>query len=422
MRTLHVLLATTLGLAAAVPAQADTICEWMDFAQKALPQGNGSGPPGLTLVRSGEGDHASTKTALAMFEALNAIDHRYRSYVGLPVGDALANQNAAAITAAYMVLSAHPAVNKDDLDGNYALAMAGIAEGAAKDIGTDIGKAAAAAVLKIPDLAPEKRRAAYRPVTTPGQWVPTALPFGANEMAAYRPWALRSALEVRPPAPPALTSERYARDFNEVKKVGARQSKDRSKVETLMARYRITSTEMPALRAMLDQDGRRLVDNARVFALYQMMGDDLGVAMSDAKLHYSFWRPITAIRNADRDGNPATEPDPNWLPLMQTPNHGEYPCGHCTYAGAVAGLMSVLGGAKPAWGVRIGSESLPNSAVQVLPDWNEWARQVSYYRTLGGVHYRFSNEAGDNLGRSVAKLVMERVLQPLPAAEVRPAS
>jgi hypothetical protein len=207
-----------------------------------------------------------------------------------------------------------------------------------------------------------------------------------------------------------------------VKKVGARQSKDRSKVETLMARYRITSTEMPALRAMLDQDGRRLVDNARVFALYQMMGDDLGVAMSDAKLHYSFWRPITAIRNADRDGNPATEPDPNWLPLMQTPNHGEYPCGHCTYAGAVAGLMSVLGGAKPAWGVRIGSESLPNSAVQVLPDWNEWARQVSYYRTLGGVHYRFSNEAGDNLGRSVAKLVMERVLQPLPAAEVRPAS
>lgn len=84
--------------------------------------------------------------------------------------------------------------------------------------------------------------------------------------------------------------------------------------------------------------------------------------------------------------------------------------------------MSELGGAKPAWGVRIGSESLPNSAVQVLPDWNEWARQVSYSRTLGGVHYRFSNEAGDNLGRAVAKLVMERVLQPLPAAEVRPAS
>ncbi|GAA4003012.1 vanadium-dependent haloperoxidase [Sphingomonas humi] len=421
MRFKKLLLASVLGLAIATPAAADTVCEWMDFARKALPQGSG-GSPLVTAVRTGEGDHLMTKAALAMFEAVNAIDHRYRSYVDMPMKSASADQQVAGITAVYTVLSAQPGVNKTDLDGNYALAMAGVPEGAAKSDAIAIGKAAAEAVLKIGDLAPARTLPAYRPVTTPGQWVPTALPFGMNQMPAYRPWLLKSAQEVRPGPPPALTSERYARDFNEVKKMGARDSKDRSQVETLMARYRITPEDLPALRNVTDRDGRSMVDNARLFALYGMMQDDLGIAYMDSKLHYSFWRPITAIRNADKDGNPATEMDPNWLPLMNTPNHGEYPCGHCMNAGAVAELMTRLGGAKPAWGVRIGSSSIPSSAVQVLPDWNEWARQVSYSRTLGGVHYRFSNEAGEQIGRNLARLTLERVLQPLAPAEVRPAS
>lgn len=421
MRFGTLLLATTLGLTAATPAGADTVCEWVEFTQKALPPAS-AGPPGVTSIRSGEGDRAATKAALAMFEAVNAIDRRYRSYVGMPLGSASADQQAAAITAVHAVLSAQAGVNKGDLDGNYEMAMMGIAEGAAKEAGVALGKAAAAAVLALPDLAPEKVMPAYRPVTTPGQWVPTALPFGANQMPAYRPWILRRSDEVRPGPPPELTSERYARDFNEVKRLGARDSKDRTKVETLMARYRITPSEFPALRTIADQAGRRMVDNARMFALFGMMQDDLSIVLVDSKEHYSFWRPITAIRNADKDGNPATEPDPNWLPLMVTPNHGEYPCGHCTNAGAVAELMTIIGGARPAWGVRIGSASLPTSVTQVTPDWNEWARQVNYSRTLGGVHYRFSNEAGEAAGRSLAKLAVERVLQPLPKAELRPAA
>jgi hypothetical protein len=393
----------------------------MEFAQKALPA-PAAGPPGVTSIRTGEGDHAGSKAALAMFEAVNAIDHRYRSYVGMPLGSASADQQAAAITAVYAVLSAQPGTNKGDLDGNYEMALMSIDNGAAKEAGVALGKAAAAAVMKIADLAPEKIRPSYRPVTTPGQWVPTALPFGLNQMPAYRPWILKRSDEIRPGPPPALTSERYTRDFNEVKRLGAKDSKDRTRVETLMARYRITPSEMPALRNMADQPGRRMVDNARMFALFGLMQDDLGIAYTDSKLHYSFWRPITAIRNADKDGNPATEPDSNWLPLMNTPNHGEYPCGHCMNAGAVAELMTALGGAKPAWGVRIASGSLPTSVTQVTPDWNEWARQVNHSRTLGGVHYRFSNEAGEGLGRNLAKLTLERALQPLPAGEVRPAS
>lgn len=421
MRLKHLLLATTLGLAAIVPARADTICEWMDFAQKQLPQGP---PPamGLTQMPTGENDHAMTKVALAMFEAVNAIDHRYTSYVGLAPGAANANQHAAAMTAAVQVLKAHPAARKTELEESYELALAGLADDGAKQAGVALGQAAAAAVLKLPDIDPTIVQTPYRSMVTPGQWVATALPATGPYSVAYRPWVLKRADEVRPAPPPALTSQRYARDLEEVRRLGARNSTERTKVQTLMARYRITSNEMPALRMVADQDGRRLVDNARLFALYGMLVDDLQIAMSDGKLHYNFWRPITAIRNADKDNNPATTPDPGWLPLMNTPNHAEYPCGHCLFAGGIAEMMTAVGGKAPAWGVRVGSMSLPDSAIQVLPDWNEWARQVSYSRTLGGVHYRFSNEAGDDIGRKVARLTMERALQPLPAAETRPAS
>lgn len=422
MRMNHLLLATTLGLAAAVPARADTICEWMDFARKALPQGQGQAGSPLTMVRDGNGDHSETKVALAMFEALNAIDHRYRSYVGMPVGSADADQQAAAMTAATEVLLKLAPANKAALQESYDLAMAGIAEGPSKAGAVAIGRQAAAAVLAVPDIDPAVTQVPYRPLTAPGQWVPTNLPVLGPYSLAYRPWVLKRADEVRPAPPPALTSARYAKDLDEVRRLGGMTSKERTATETLMARYRINSDEMPALRELVDQNGRRPVDNARVFALYGMIGDDAGLAMSDGKLHYNYWRPITAIRNADKDENPATVPDPAWLPLMNTPGHPEYPCGHCVGAGAVAELMTAVGGKKPAWGVRIASGSLGTSAVQVTPDWDEWARQVSYSRTLGGVHYRFSNEAGDAMGRKVARLGLERALQPLPAAEVRPAS
>ena len=418
---IRLVVTTACALAWAAPAGADTICEWMDFAKRQLPQGP---PPntGLTQVLTGEGDHAGTQVALAMFEAVNAIDRRYRTYVDMPLGDPNANQDAAAITAAFTVLMAHPAARKTELQESYDLAIAGIPDSPAKAAGIAIGKQAGTSALRFGNVDPQIVQTAYRPITTPGQWVPTALPTTRPYSVAYRPWVLRRADEVRPPAPPELDSDRYARDLNEVKRLGSRTSTARTPVETLIARYRITSDEMPALRTLVDQDGRRMVDNARIFALYSMLGNDLGLAVSDAKLHYSFWRPVTAIRNADRDDNAATEVDPGWEPLMNTPNHGEYPCGHCIFAGGIAELMTSLGGKKPTWGIRVGSDSLPNSAIQVLPDWDEWTRQVSYSRILGGVHYRFSNEAGEAMGRKLAKLTLERVLQPLPANQIRPAA
>ncbi len=393
-------------------ANADMICELMDFAAKtqaaAAPSGPGA-PAGLT----GEHERAQTQVALAMFEALNAIDRRYESYVGFPQAAADSSQDAAAATAAYHVLLSHFPSQKPSLDESYAMAMDNVADSASKEAGRKIGADAAAAALKAGLADPAAKPTPYLPQAPVGVWVPTALPVFSPGYMVQKPWIIGRADAVRAAPPPALTSERYARDVEEVRRVGGTQSSVRTPQETLMARYRITPDMMPALRMVADGNGRRPVENARLFALFNMINDDGLLAIGEAKLHYNFWRPITAIRNAEKDGNPATTAEPGWEPLINTPNHPEYPCGHCIFAASTAELMKVEYGNKPAWGVRVASRSLPNSAVQVLPDWDSWAKEVSYSRTLGGVHYRFSNEAAEEMGRKITRMAVQKYMRPL---------
>jgi hypothetical protein len=156
-----------------------------------------------------------------------------------------------------------------------------------------------------------------------------------------------------------------------------------------------------------------------MFAVYQLTFDDAALAMIEAKFYYNFWRPITAIRNGAADGNDATAPDAAWVPLLGTPNFPEYPCGHCALAGAIAEVMKAEVGAHPATGVHVGSQVFSTALVQVLPGWDEWAQEVSDSRMYGGVHYRFSNVAGDAVGRRVARMVLEKVMRPLPAQATR---
>ena len=409
---------TLLGIALApVPAYADTVCEWFEFGGKIAEK---SAPP-PNSQRGPEHGRATTQMALAMFEALNAIDRRYESYVGLDVGDARASQTAAAITAAYEVLTAHFPGQKTTLDENYSLALAGEADAVRRDAGVAIGKRAAEAALAKGGIDDKIVQSPYRPRTKSGEWIGAALPVFEPFDIAYKPWALASVDQVRPAPPPALTSEVYARDLAEVQRLGGRNSKDRTPEQTLMARYRITPSMMPAMRQVLDASGRKLVDNARIIALAEMVSDDAYMATGAAKLHYNFWRPVTALRNADQDSNDATMIDPTWTPLIATPNHPEYPCGHCTYAGAAAEVMKSVTGNEPASGVRVASRSLTDAAVQTLPSWDEWVSQVSFSRILGGVHYRFSNDAGEKVGRDTARIGLKTLMQPLPKARQRPA-
>jgi hypothetical protein len=410
MKTRSKLLAAVAAAMFATPAAADTVCEWVDFAQAI--QTAAATPP--TAPRTPDHDRAQTHVALAMFEALNAIDRRYESYLGMPAADPGASQDAAAATAAYQVLAAHFPSQKSALDDSYAITLETVADARARAAGVAVGKTAAELALKSGGLDPAVTTTPYLPRAQAGVWVPTQLPVFDPFTVAFKPWVMERADSVRPGPPPSLNSETWVRDYNEVKRLGAKASADRTPHQTLMARYRITPNMMPSFRLAADAPGRRPVENARMFAMLGMIGDDATIAIADAKLHYDFWRPVTAIRNGELDGNPATAPEPGWEPLINTPNHPEYPCGHCIFASATAEYMKSEVGNSPAWGVRVASRSIPNAAVQALPSWDEWASQVSFSRTLGGVHYRFSNEAAEEMGRKIARLAMAKAMRPLP--------
>jgi len=406
MRAMMMGMAAAAALAGAQPAAADTVSDWWEFAGRIAPYMASGNTP--------EQGRAVTRASLAMFEAVNAIDRRYESYLDFPAGDPAASQDAAAATAAYTVMLHHFPAQKTALDDSYAIAMAAITDEAAREAGRRIGEQAARAAIAAGGIDPALSATPYRPRTTPGVWVATQLPQIEGYAVTYRPWVMPAADALRPPPPPALTSERWARDYEEVRRVGGKTSAERTPHQTLMARYRQAFDLTPTMRLAADAPGRSPVQNARMFALHQMAFDDAVIAMADAKAHYDFWRPITAIRNGADDGNDATQADAGWTPLLGTPNFAEYPCGHCIVAATHAEVMKAEIGPRPATGVRVGSLAVPMSAVQVLPGWDEWVQEVSDSRIYGGVHFRFSNEAGEQIGREAARMVLNRVMRPLP--------
>ena len=407
-KNIWILAASAVILSA--PASADTVCEWVDFAQAV----QAAAAPPATAARPPDNERAQTRVALAMFEALNAIDRRYESYLGLDIADRSASQDAAASTAAYEVLSAHFPSQKTALSESYQITLETVRDPVTRDAGVAIGKLAAELALKAGGIDPLVTQTPYVPRTQPGVWVPTQLPVIDSRFTAFKPWILERADSVRPGPPPPLSSERWAKDYEEIRRLGGKDSKERTAHQTLMARYRITPMLMPAYRMVADAPDRSSVQNAHMFAMLAIINDDAMLAVSDAKLHYNFWRPITAVRNGDKDGNDATGADATWEPLIATPNHPEYPCAHCITASAIAEYMKHESNNAPASGVRVASMSNRLAAVQVLPSWDAWAKEVSFSRTLGGVHYRFSNEVGEDMGRRIAQLAIAKVMRPLP--------
>lgn len=413
MRKTMFLLASAALLAAPLPAAADTVSDWIEFTNRIQNPATGTakGSPRADVK------HANTRVALAMFEAANAIDRRYVSVLGMPAGDASASVEAAVVTAASRVLLDHFPARKQLIEESLAIAMDRLPAGPARDAGVRIGDQAAALANAAGGIDPAIQLPPYRPFTKPGQWVPTDLPQVENGDLVYRPWAMARYDALRPPPPPALTSEAWTRDYKEVLAIGERNSKTRTPMQTLMARYRQVPDLTPALRQAANAPGRSPVQNARMFALFAMASDDSVLAMADAKIHYDFWRPVTAIRNGDDDGNPATEPVAGWNPLLPTPNFAEYPCGHCVYAGMVSEVMKAETGNAPAGGVRVGSLIFPDLALQVLPSWEAWMKDVSNSRIYAGVHFRFSNDVGEAMGQAAARGVMAKFARPLASAK-----
>ncbi|WP_156167364.1 vanadium-dependent haloperoxidase [Aurantiacibacter marinus] len=390
-----VAVAAMLGaLCTGTAAQADIVTDWAQFGRTIA---GGDDSPS-----SPEHFFAQTQLALAMFEAANAIEQEYESHLAVPPEEAAASVEAAVMTAAKDVLLAHFRSRTEDIERSYELALATLPQGDETERGIAVGTRAAAAALMAGAVDPERVASPYRPFTAPGTWVPVQLPVFPDWYANLPFWSLEDPESYMPPPPPELSSEVWARDFDEVRRLGGRESTERTSIQSRIARYRITPIIMPTLEAIADMPGRSTTANARMVALLYMATDDTGVITGLAKLRNNFWRPITAIRNADMDGNPETEMDPNWEPYIRTPNHPEYPCAHCSWASAAAEVLKAEVGDAPPGGVQVGSRSLDYAVVQVLPTFDQWVEEVSFSRIVGGVHYRFSNDAAEDIGRTVA--------------------
>jgi hypothetical protein len=228
------------------------------------------------------------------------------------------------------------------IDTAYGAALATVADGPEKSAGIAVGEKAAMAILalRIDDGAATEE--AYRPHTTAGVYVPTVIPV-VPHWAQRKPWLMTSPAQFRPGPPPALTSEVWARDYNEIKELGGKNSTRRTAEQTESARFweaTLPTIYQGVVRSVATVPGREVTQNARLFmAVTQATDDDALIAVFDAKYHYNFWRPVTAIRNGDIDGNDATERDPSWTPFIGTPMHPEYPCAHCVVSAAVGTVL-----------------------------------------------------------------------------------
>jgi hypothetical protein len=353
---------------------------------------------------------------VAVFEAVNAIERRYAPYKLNLTAERSVSKEAAAAAAAHGVLLVFHPERQAALDSALTASLAAIPDGEPKAKGVDLGRQAAAEIiaLRAKDGADEPE--SYRPHTSAGVYVPTVVPVFSH-FPNVTPFAMISSGQFRPAAPPALDSEVWTTDVNEIRVLGARNSTVRTPEQTEIGRFWLMTgprSYNPIVRQIASAREMDVVDCARLMALVAIAGSDALIAVMDAKYAYNFWRPVTAIRNADITGNTATPRDASWLPLADTPMHPEYPCAHCITSSAVgAVLTNLLGDQIPEFALT--STTLPG----VTRKWKSiktYNEEVAAARIYAGFHYRFSTIVGREMGRKIGDLVVETQLRGAMAA------
>ena len=385
------LIAAAFPLVGASPyASADVITDWNLKASELITESKMGTPPAIRVM-------AIVQTAA--YGAVNGLD---------PAASTDAAVAAAHRAAMAKLLPAQQAA----IDTAYNAALAQIADGAAKAAGIAAGERAAATVLA--DRANDSVATpdTYRPHTTAGAYVPTASP-AAIAWTQRAPWHLSSPAQFRPAPPPALTSDTWARDFNEIKEIGAKASTRRSAEQTDIARfweYSLPAIYFGAVRSVAAQPGRGVVRNARLYAAVAQGMDDAMISVFEAKYVYNFWRPVTAVRNGDIDGNDATVRDTTWVSLVDAPLHPEYPSAHAILASTVGTVLKADAG-KSTLPVLATTSPTAKGATRRWTNVDEFVREVAESRVYAGIHYRTSIDTGVAMGRRVGELTASRMLQ-----------
>ena len=305
----------------------------------------------------------------------------------------------------------------DQIRGLTSSYLASIPDSEAKTEGIALGEAVAGRILEARSHDGADAPDQYRYKTKPGVYVPTAITTSST-WPDVKPFSLATASQYRPQPPIALNSEQWAADYNEIKDLGGKNSTKRSAQQTEDARFWLItgpqSTE-PVVRQIVTAKKLSVRESARLMALTSAAAADAAIAVFDAKYHYEFWRPITAIRNGDQDDNPATERDATWQPIDNTPMHPEYPCAHCIVTGAVVAAIEAELGTADVPEVTMTSPTAPG----VTHRWNSiraYNEEVSLARIWAGFHYRFSTRVGQDMGRKIGEYVVRNVMQPTATA------
>jgi PAP2 superfamily len=417
MRLKLVVALTAIGaLATPGVASADVVTDWNRNMADAL-LATHTAPQPATRVG------AIVQTAV--FDAVNGISHRYAQYRPDVVGASApqgASTRAAAAGAAYTALVALLPTLKATFDAELEATLASLSDdeddegpGLPMVRGLAWGQTVANAILAW------RSTDGFTAVLPPyvigplPSWQPTPPAFVQTpvfrQFASMTPWTMTSPSQFLPAAPPALTSARYTDDFNEVKTIGNAATTTQAMIDTAKFWNGVFETASPmwnrAAERLADARDAKLVDNARLFALLNVSMADAVISVWNAKNTYNTWRLITAIRNADMDGNPATAQDAGWTPVLTTPPHQEYPSGHSGVSSAAASVLaSSFGNDTP---VTITSDGFPPTPfiARTYSSFSQALDEIALARIAGGIHFRFACEAAQQIGSSVADQAMD---------------
>ena len=400
----------SLSMLLALPgiAAADIVTDWSLITTQAIVTNGGrAGSVEFSIV------HA------AMFDSVNAIERRYTPYKIVPSSPRHgASPEAAAAAAAHRALVELFPGQAATLDAAYAASLASLPDTPARAKGIALGEEVAPAMVA---LRANDGRAAPAPVYVfgfgPGVYQQTT-PYPPNgqpvntHFPAVTPMVIPSPLQFRAYGPPGLTSARYTRDFDEVLKYGSLNSTVRTDAQSEIGRFH---TENPNLfwgrnlSNFVASRNLNTVRSARLMALFAFAQVDAGIACFDSKYAYSFWRPSTAIHQADTDGNPATTVDPAWVPLANTPPHPEYPAAHGCISGAMAETMDLFFGGER---LKFSFNSTVTGMTHDYGSPEDLVDEIVNARVYGGMHFRGSVLQGAALGRAVGHWVFRHSLQP----------
>jgi len=406
---------TTLAICCiALPttARADVIADWNAIAiQEAITAGRPGGSPAIDFATM----HA------AMYDAVQAIERDYEPYRVADVPNAGGSPVAAAAKAARDVLVYRFAARADAINTiylNYLTANTidpndpGIAVGAYV-AGKLLAYRSCDGSLPIPT-------ATFVGGTGIGQWRPTPTAFSAMNPGEYlgqvTPFFMTRPTQFRPEAPPAVTSKRYSRDYLEVKLYGARTGSQRSPEQTDLANFWAGNTFVAiysGVRNVAAANVGNVSDSSRLFALVAMSQADAIIGVWDAKFHYNFWRPQTAIQNGDADGNPSTAGDPAWLPFINNPAYPDYTSGaNGVSSSSMYAMENFFGTDAMEFSMTTTNTGPTNQDTRNYTSFSQAIQEVVDGRVLLGIHFRFADEASVTLGRDVVKWGHKNYLRP----------